>query len=188
MTISVYVFGSLRNGYTQYPDDYAKKIYLNFYEKSTATSQIAIHRDNNLMYYGYIRKLDVDSQYIGFCVLLNGIMFSNVGRLFPIFENAVADLVARGEILHFNNRGGITSSINNLNEKQQEVVRIVSIIQNQISDIESNTRKLPPINYGISNKESKTFSESDKNEDIVNASCKYGYTSVYYTHIRAHET
>ena len=178
MNISVYVFGCLGNGYTQYPDDYAKVIYQSFYAKSTASSQITIHRDNNLIYYGYIRKLDVSSQYIGFCVLLNGIMFSQIGRLFPIFENAVADLVARGEILHFSDRGEVTSSITNLNERQQEVERIVSVIQNQISDLGSYTRKLPPVSYGVSNNESKTFSESDKNEDIVNASCKFGYTYV----------
>ena len=130
------------------------------------------------MYYGYIRKLDFSSQYIGFCVLLNGIMFSKIGRLFPIFENAVADLVARGEILHFSDRGDVTSSITNLNERQQEVERIVSVIQNQISELESNTKKLPPVSYGVSCNESKTFSESDKNEDIVNASCKFGYTYV----------
>jgi len=178
VNISVYVFGCLGNGYTQYPDDYAKVIYQSFYAKSTASSQITIHRDNNLIYYGYIRKLDVSSQYIGFCVLLNGIMFSQIGRLFPIFENAVADLVARGEILHFSDRGEVTSSITNLNERQQEVERIVSVIQNQISDLGSYTRKLPPVSYGVSNNESKTFSESDKNEDIVNASCKFGYTYV----------
>ena len=174
----MYVYGCLGNGYTQYPDDYAKVIYQSFYAKSTASSQITIHRDNNLIYYGYIRKLDVSSQYIGFCVLLNGIMFSQIGRLFPIFENAVADLVARGEILHFSDRGEVTSSITNLNERQQEVERIVSVIQNQISDLGSYTRKLPPVSYGVSNNESKTFSESDKNEDIVNASCKFGYTYV----------
>ena len=178
MNSSVYVYGCLGNGYTQYPDDYAKVIYQNFFAKSTVSSQITIHRDNNLMYYGYIRKLDFSSQYIGFCVLLNGIMFSQIGRLFPIFENAVADLVARGEILHFSDRGEVTSSITNLNERQQEVERIVSVIQNQISDLGSYTRKLPPVSYGVSNNESKTFSESDKNEDIVNASCKFGYTYV----------
>ena len=178
MNSSVYVFGSLGNGYTQYPDDYAKVIYQNFYARSTASSQITIHRDNNLIYYGYIRKLDVSSQYIGFCVLLNGVMFSQIGSLFPIFENAVADLVARGEILHFSDRGNITSSISNLNEKQQEVERIASVILNQISGLESNTKKLPPVSYGVSNNESKTFSTSDKNEDIVNASCKYSYTYV----------
>lgn len=178
MNSSVYVFGSLGNGYTQYPDDYAKEIYQNFIANSTASSQITIHRDNNLIYYGYIRKLDISSQYIGFCVLLNGIMFSQIGRLFPIFENAVADLVARGEILHFSDRGDVTSSISNLNERQQEVERIVSVIQNQISELGRNTRKLPPVSYGLSSNECKTFSESDKNEDIVNASCKYGYTYI----------
>lgn len=174
----MYVFGSLGNGYTQYPDDYAEEIYQNFYAKSTASSQITIHRDNNLIYYGYIRKLDINSQFIGFCVLLNGIMFSQIGRLFPIFENAVADLVVRGQILHFSDRGNVISSITNLNERQQEVERIASVLQNQISDLESNTRKLPPISYGVSCNESKTFSESDKNEDIVNATCKFGYTYV----------
>ena len=178
MKSSVYVFGSLENGYTQYPDDYAKEIYQKFYAKSTASSQITIHRNNNLIYYGYIRKLDVSSQYIGFCVLLNGIMFSQIGRLFPIFENAVADLVARGEILHFTIRGDITSSIKNLNERQQEVERIASVIQNQINELGSNTWKLPPVSYGVSSNESKTFSESDKNEDIVSASCKFGYTYI----------
>ena len=178
MNSSVYVFGSLGNGYTQYPDDYAKEIYQNFIANSTASSQITIHRDNNLIYYGYIRKLDISSQYIGFCVLLNGIMFSQIGRLFPIFENAVADLVARGEILHFSDRGDVTSSISNLNEKQQEVERIVSVIKNQVSDLGSNTKKLPPVSYGVSSNDSKLFSESDNNEDIVNASCKFGYTYV----------
>lgn len=178
MNSSVYVFGCLGNGYTQYPDDYAKEIYQRFYAKSTASSQITIHRDNNLIYYGYIRKLDDSSQYIGFCVLLNGIMFSQIGRLFSIFENSVADLVARGEILHFSDRGDVTSSITNLYERQQEVERISSVIQSQISELESSTRKLPPVSYGVSSNESKTFSESDKNEDIVNASCKFGYTYV----------
>lgn len=178
MNSSVYIFGSLGNGYTQYPDDYAKEIYQNFYLKSTAPSQITIHRDNNLIYYGYIRKLDVSSQYIGFCVLLNGVMFSQIGRLFPIFENAVTDLVTRGEILHFSDRGDVTSSLANLNERQQEIERITSVIQNQISELESNAQKLPPVSYGISNDDSKTFSESDKNEDIVNAACKYGYTYI----------
>lgn len=178
MNCSVSVFGSLGNGYTQYPNDYAKEIYQNFYAQSTTSSQVTIHRVNNLIYYGYIRKLDVGSQYIGFCVLLNGVMFSNIGILFTIFENAVADLVARGEILCFNDRGGITSTIVNLNERQQEVERITSIIQNQFSALELDLRKLPPVSYGVSNNDSKTFSESDKNEDIVNASCRYSYTYI----------
>ena len=125
--------------------------------------------------------MDVGSQYIGFCVLLNGVMFSQIGRLFPIFENAVADLVGRGEILRFNDHGDITSSLSDLSTNQQEVERIVSVIQYQISGIEFNTTKLPPVSYGISSNESKTFSVSDTNEDVVRASGKYSYTFILKT-------
>lgn len=178
MNSSVYVFGNLGNGYTQYPDDYAKEIYQHFYANSSAPSQITIHRDNNLIYYGYIRKLDVDSQYIGFCVLLNGVMFSHIERLFPVFENAIADMAAKGSVLHFNDRGDLTSSTVNLYEAQNEVERIIQILQIQISGLESNIQKMPPVSYGVSCSESKTFSDGDKSEDIVSAACRYGYTYI----------
>ena len=55
---SIYIFGSFDNGYTQYPDNYAKEIYQNFFAQARSKSQIVIHRDKELMYYGYIRQLD----------------------------------------------------------------------------------------------------------------------------------
>ena len=84
---SIYIFGNFDGGYTQYPDNYAKNIYQKYFVQSPSKSQIIIHRENDLMYYGYVRKLDNNSQYIGFCVLLNGSMFSNISILFSIFEN-----------------------------------------------------------------------------------------------------
>ncbi len=45
-----------------------KEIYQNFFAQARSKSQIVIHRDKELMYYGYIRQLDKYSQYIGFCV------------------------------------------------------------------------------------------------------------------------
>ena len=73
MNNSVYVFGNLGVGYTQYPEGYAQEIFYKFFEQSSARSQIVIHREKNLMYYGYVRKLDVPERYIGFCALLNGV-------------------------------------------------------------------------------------------------------------------
>lgn len=176
---SVYVFGCFGNGYTQYPDDYTRDIFQQkFYTHSTAPSQIIIHRDNNLMYYGYIRNLDADSQYIGFCVLLNGVMFSQIGRLFSVFENAVKDLVAQGEILQLNERGDMISPVANLYEKRHEIGRISSIIQNKISALGNIATGLPPVSYGIGSDDCMTFSESDSNKDIIDASCKCGYTYI----------
>ena len=57
MNISVYLFGEFSVGYSQYPNDYAKIIFESFAKSAQATTQITIHRDGDLMYYGYIRKM-----------------------------------------------------------------------------------------------------------------------------------
>lgn len=175
---SVYLFGVLNNGYTQYPDNYSRDVYQNFYNRASAKSQIVIHRNNGLMYYGYIRKLDKVSQYMGICILLNGIMFSNISLLFPIFENAVAEMVTKGEILTFGENGDIISKTNELSQSQQEIKRISKIIINALDSMEKHTERLPPVDYSKSSKEKKLFSIADPNDAIVEASYKYAYTYV----------
>lgn len=175
---SIYIFGSFDNGYTQYPDNYAKEIYQEFLAQARSKSQIVIHRDKELMYYGYIRQLDRHSQYIGFCVLLNGMMLGNVSNLFTVFENAIAEMVPRGDIIAFNEQGDIISTTNSLADKLQEVNAITAIIRNGIDGMEAYTKSLPPVNYSISNTEKKVFAYSDSNDTIIDASCQYAYTYV----------
>ena len=175
---SIYIFGSFDNGYTQYPDNYAREIYQNFFTQASSKSQIVIHREKELMYYGYVRKLDGHSNYIGFCVLLNGIMFSNISNLFTVFENAIAELVSHGDIIAFNEQGEIISTTSSLVDKLQEVNQITIMIKSGIDGLESYTKALPPINYSVSNTEQKVFTYMDSNDNIVEASCKYAYTYV----------
>ena len=175
---SIYIFGAFDNGYTQYPDNYAKEIYQNFFAQARSKSQIVIHRDKELMYYGYIRQLDKYSQYIGFCVLLNGMMLTNVSNLFTVFENAIAEMVSRGDIIAFNEQGDIVSTTNSLANKLQEVNAVTAIIRNGIDGMDSYTKSLPPVNYSISNTEKKVFAYSDSNDTIIDASYRYAYTYV----------
>ena len=175
---SIYIFGSFDNGYTQYPDNYAKEIYQNFFAQAMSKSQIVIHRDKELMYYGYIRQLDKHSQYIGFCVLFNGMMLTNVSNLFTVFENAIAEMVSRGDIIAFNEQGDIVSTTNSLANKLQEVNAVTAIIRNGMDGMESYTKSLPPVNYSISNTEKQVFAHSVSNDAIIDASYKYAYTYV----------
>jgi len=176
MNSSIYVFGNLGSDYTQYPDDFTQNIFRVFNDNASSESQLIIRRDDNLMYYGYIRKLDVTPQYIGLCVMLNGVMFLKPKTLFTVFENTVADLVARGIILQFDDNGKITSKISYLSQQQQEVERVATILNHDISGLEA--RKLPPVSYGISNTAVKRFPLSEKNETIAEASHQYGFTVV----------
>ena len=150
MNSSAYVFGNLGGGFTQYPEDYAHEIYEEFQLKAEAPSQVIIHRDKSIMYYGYIRKLDKEGQYIGLCVLLNGVMLSKMANLFAVFEKVVS-----------------------------EMVRIVTYLREEVIHWESTATKLPPISYSISNDSSRTFSITDKDEEIVEASAKYGFVCVH---------
>jgi hypothetical protein len=179
MNNSVYVFGSLRHGYTQYPNDYAYDIFENSHSKSRSKTQIVVHRDGNIMYYTYLYKLDTFSQYIGFSVLLNDVMFIQFEKLFLIFENAIADMVARGEILQFNDNGDIIAAVDILNDKCQEVERVAIAIKNEVTALDDIVAKLPPVSYEIAKNDYESFSVTDNNDIIVRASCKYSYVCIY---------
>lgn len=180
MNSSVYLFGRLIQGYTQYPNDHTQSIFQEFASKATAKTQIAIHRENNLMYYGYVRLMDLkQSQYLGMCVVLNDLMINDIKSLFNLFENIFTTIVANGYILKLDENGNIISNVAQVNEQQNETERILSLLQNSVASLDDKSVKLPPVSYGISSSEVKKFTISDPVEDIIDASHKYSYAIIY---------
>lgn len=178
MNISTYIWGYLNNGYSQYPNDYSQSVFQNFQNNATAPTQIVIHRNDNLIYYGYIRKLKFE-QYIGVCVVLNGLMLTNFTAMFAIFEDIIASLVVKGDILQFDDDGEIISKVQNLYTNQYEIIRITDLLRSEFVKLEDSSKPLPPINYGISRSEKKCFSNESDEEDIIEASTIYSYTYIY---------
>ena len=178
MTCSVYVFGNLTDGYTQYPDDYAIGILQQFHSLSSSPSQVIIHRENSLMYYGYIRGLDNSMGYIGFCVLINGMMLTNISQLFNIFEDVVTEMAAKGEIISLSENGGVVPVVSSLSAKQNEIESIANNIQSSVIRMLEDAVKLPPVSYDVSSNDKKYFSILDDNNEIVEAAGKYGYTYI----------
>lgn len=70
MNSSVYIFGNLRNGYVQYPDDYAQEVLGSFAIKSKSKTQVIVHRDKNLMYYGYRAQVECNGPVHRFLCLV----------------------------------------------------------------------------------------------------------------------
>lgn len=176
MKLSVYVFGNFSSGYCQYPDDYTNQIFTSFYENAKANTQVAIHRRDDIMYYSYIRKLE-NKNYIGFCVLMNGIMLSSVNALFPAFENVFTGLVSKGHLVHFNELGEIVTNVKYLFNNQDEINELSSALEVIFEKFEY--KSLPPLNYSIAKDAIKNFNVEDSDSDIVKASCMYGYTYIY---------
>ena len=110
MNSSVYIFGELSSGYTQYPEDSSSYVLKTLYRHCKAPTQIVIHRDGGLMHYCYIRKLD-DDKYIGFCIAVSGYYLSKIDVLFSLFENTIERVVKQGVIIHFSENGTLATSI-----------------------------------------------------------------------------
>lgn len=178
MNISVYLFGDFSSGYTQYPNDYADSIFKTFYQRSQATTQIAIRRDGDLMYYGYIRKLE-DNNYLGLCAVINGKIITQINSLFGLYEGIIESMVKSGYLIHFSDKGEIVSKVGQLYENREEIDLISSRIQTAFDRLESTSRLLPAVSYGTDKNSLKSFSIQDDEDEIIKSSHINGYTFVY---------
>lgn len=176
MNGSIYIFGELSSGYTQYPDDGSSDVFKTFYRNSKAITQIAIHRDRNLMYYGYIRKLH-NHKYIGICLVLHGGMIKNINTLFEIYEKTISDFVNKGDFIHLSKNGEIVARVSELYKHEESIKLTIHKLSKDVENIEIH--QLPVTDYSISRDSSKDFSFNDNVEDIVKASHTFGFTYIY---------
>lgn len=176
MNGSIYLFGELSSGYTQYPDDGSSDVFKTFYRNSKAITQIAIHRDRNLMYYGYIRKLH-SHKYIGICLVLHGVMIKDINTLFEVYEKTISDFVNKGDLIHLSKNGEIVAGVSELHRHEESIKLAIHKLSEDIENIE--TYQLPITDYSVSRDSSKDFSFNDKAEDIVKASHTFGFTYIY---------
>ena len=165
MNHSVYIFGDFGSGYTQYPDDFAKAILSKGVDGIKANSQIALHREGNLIYYSYYRKFlgGVSPKgYIGFSICFNGVYCTDTVALFGIFERYVTDLAVSGRLIEFSTDGDLLPKAGALYLQKEEIDRISASLSGDIERIATTSFKsLPPYNYGAGNNEEKHCAVSD---------------------------
>ena len=178
MNCTIYLFGNLGQGITLYPNDYTKNIFKEFISRASAPTQLIIHRDGAIINYGYMRKIE-NGHLFGICVQINGQYLTAIKKIFELFEDITTNIVVRGDIIQLNNQGNLISTTSNFTDKPQEVDRIISYCQTELTKMSSYCQKLPHIDYSTSDSDISSFRDSDSNQNIVNSSVKNGYTFVY---------
>ena len=156
MNVTVYVFSKLNGKYSQYPDDYTRELFDKFQSMSGAGAKMVIHRDGDLMYYGYIRQLTRKEDYMGFCILLNGVMLTQMEQLASLFEKAYKEA--------------------NVFFTVEMAESVSAMIKEGVEQMECEA--LPPMAYGISNDEKAVFADARNSDVIVRAAAKYPYVVV----------
>ena len=179
MTInsSVYFFGELSSGYIQYPEDSSSYILGKIISNCKAQTQLVIRRDENLIYYCYIRKL-LNKKYVGVSIVINGFYTKNVTKLFPLFENTIEKLATQGSIICFSNEGNIIPCDKTLKEQEEDIDSISSNLSKEFTSI-GIMDKLPIVNYAIAKDSIKTLSVTDDENEIARSTYTYGYTYIY---------
>ena len=180
LNISTFVFGNLAAGYTQSPwDNQTKEIFTNFLKYSTTTSQVLIHRDGSLIYYGYTRKL-ANNQIFGLCFAVNGVYFPGAYKIFRLFEKTIEEHAEKeGKLICLDEQGGAPISlVKNLNDYIVDCQNIGEEIKERVNNISSIVRQLPPINYGEQVGKCNTFTFESPGSEIACSSYSVSYTVV----------
>lgn len=178
MNSSIYLFGDFGQGVISYPTDYAQMIFEKFIAESKAPTQLIIHRDGEIMNYGYIRKIE-NNHLFGLCIQINGQYISTIKRLFDIFEDVTANIAVRGELIRLNEQGNLVESVTRFANNPNEVGRITDYCRNELSKLENLCKKLPSVDYSTSNNDKSYFKEDENAVRIITNSLKNGYTFVY---------
>lgn len=165
MNCSVYLFGDFGNGLRQYPIDFTATFLEKCIEMKDSGSQVVIYRDKDIVYHSYLRKLD-NKQYIGFCIIVNGVYISKIGKLFPIFEKVITDMVYSGAIIGLNENGDIVSKVNDFIGINEETERICNNIKLEINSLDAFCRSLPPTNYSVAKGSVTYISVRDDISDV----------------------
>lgn len=152
MNHSVYLFGNLEAGYTQYPDDFTKDIFQTAVREISDEQKITIHRDGSLIYYIYVRPLKTDKeprrQYLGIAISFNGVYYENIKDIFGVFEEALTSIVITGKIVEFTEKGDIVPCSDRLCNSRTEFERIASALALYVNRLPADAfRQLPPVNY-----------------------------------------
>ena len=179
MNCTVYLFGEFGLGYTQYPQDGAEDIFRHIASRAEAQTQIAIHRDGNLMYYVYLRRLDEgEGHYIGYGFRVEGLLFRDLSPLFDLFGSTFENIVIADRLLTLNMRGHVVANVGLLIEKRQEVERLINQLCNSVLALSSQFIPLPKTIFDHLSTQVWVFGEDADPNDIRKASQMSGYTIV----------
>ena len=168
MNYSLYLFGTNKGVYIQYPSD-GKESFLRPLCGSVKGTQLTIHRKDALTHYAFFRQLGSDSsQVFGICLVTNGVYIKDIKILYQAFGKIFSRIVFSGKILRLTGTGKISYLSNNFAldkaSVEQTEVLIREIVKEYLEPYAAHTRQ----NFsGLI--ATKTIALEERNSEILNA-------------------
>ena len=186
MNAASYIFVENSPGeLVQYPNDNTSSIFSKFTAHAWGKQTIAIHRDGDLMYYGYIRQLE-GGRSIGICIVLNDVMVSDIPRKFTyrpnyisqLFEDAINAIAESHTLISKSDDGNIE-----LYDGIKEIFSVYAGIEPKLNSLLEQFSKLklttlPPPSYKTPKGYTKDYRYNDDWNDILQSCHTNDYTYI----------
>ena len=170
MEPQLYYFGSLPDGFSSYPSDHTKTFFEQFLKRSKNEAQIVVHREGNLLHYGYVRKFN--NNYFGICLCIDCI-YNDVDFLFTVFDDIYADMIKNGDVLKIASNGNVEWKIMSYVEEAVALNEYSKTITELVNINKSNSVELPPADFSISINDCLEISLEASKEEITDATKRY---------------
>lgn len=167
----VYYFGDLPGGFSSFPEDHTKTFFEEFLKRSKRELQVVVHREGNLLHYGYVRKF-ASNHFFGLCLCTDRII-KDISYLFDAFDEIYANMAHQGIILKVTPNGNIEWAINKFITEEVALTEYSKQLVDFLSVDENNTLSLPPVDFSIAIDNCLDVSLDNSQEEINDAIGRY---------------
>lgn len=176
--MEIYLFGKFGGFFTQYPKDFSSDYFKSLISSNKAEAKVAIHRDDCIIYYSYVRK--IADGFFGMSVAINGQFLMNIKAVFSSFEQVFEQIVREGVLLKLGAKGDTFSAVKELYQESESVKTTETLIRQKFENlIEKYSNILPPVDFSMGASSSNTLCVEDhSNDEIVASSYTFGNTIV----------
>lgn len=173
MNFSFYIYGT-PNGYDQYYADSNSEQFQNFAKENSTESQLTVLRDGQLVYYAYLQRLqEKSSNFLGFCLVFNGVYCQNPKKLFDLFDRGFSEVLMKGEILKFE-KGKCLFTVNKFVDKLNEFERIKLFFKHELENNFNRDFVVLPSSFKVGNgKRMNPISVKENINEIITAISEY---------------
>lgn len=179
MITQVYYFGLLDKIYSQYPTDYTRKHFDYFLQLSKREAQIVVRREDNLLFYGYVRRFSTGN-VLGICIAVDRI-FLDTAWLFKVCDDTVEQLVSDGVVFGINANGVIEAKTNQFSTEKESLDFTANAIISRLEKPQGRSIPLPPQNYAISITDLAQYSLEGGSDVIVDGLKNYSNALIVKT-------
>lgn len=145
MNYSLYLFGTNKGTYIQYPSD-GEETFLQPLCSNVKGTQLTVYRKDALTHYAFFRQLGSDSsQIFGICLVTNGVYIKDIKVLYQTFDKIFSQIVFSGKILRLTGTGKISYLMDNFasdkTSVEQTEVLVREIVKENLESYTVHTRQ-----------------------------------------------